>query len=226
MTITHASSPPLASTIARVRRTLIAVPLIAGGIALATLQLIVPWGERNQLGYEALAPIRDAAWTGIVIDSIAMIALGLGLSLVVCRLAPAKGAVWATVGAVLTSAGCVLFGLGAFGFATLVWHATDPSLVAPAEGAALLEYAVASPQHAMVFQMAGFLAFTIGTLLLCVALLRAGTVTRWLPIAVIVLTVALFVVPPRVDDFVQAAQMLCFAGIGVAYLWFARRAVS
>ena len=205
------------------RRVVIAAPAIIGALTTVVLLLTSPWGERNELSYEAVAPIRDAAWTGILLDSVATIAVGFGLSLVVCQLVHTKGAVWAHLGAVLASLGSVLFALGSFAFASLVWHVTEPALLPPAEGAAVMEYAVANPQHAILIQVAGFLTYTAGTLLLCVALLRAATITRWLPIAIIALAVAAFVLPTSAVDYVQAAQALCFASPGVIYPRSTRR---
>jgi hypothetical protein len=54
--------------------------------------------------------------------------------------------------------------------------------------------------------MAGFLLFTIGSILLLIALIRARTVPLWLPIAFLALVVAQFApVPSRILDFVQVA---------------------
>lgn len=219
-TAAHPRSTMVASGPApsRTRRVLITAPLVLGGLAIAVVLVLVPWGERNELSYGALAPIRDAAWAGIAVDAVAMAAVGVCLGLVVSRLARGAGAGWANVGGVLTAAGGVLFALGMYSFGALAWYATETAAISPAEGAALLDYAVANPQHGMLLQVVGFLTFTLGTLALSVALLRAATVPKWLPIAVIVLTAALFVAPARLQDLAQAAQMLVFAGIGVAYL--------
>ena len=71
-----------------------------------------------------------------------------------------------------------------------------------------MKYAVDNPQHGMVLQMAGFLLFTLGSIALFIALIRARTVPLWLPIAFFVLVVAQFTpVPGRVLDFVQVALM-------------------
>lgn len=217
-TVTQPNAVTTTPVLSQARRILIAAPLILGGLAVAVVLVMVPWGERNELSYEALAPLRDAAWAGIVVDALGIAAVGVCLALVVAQLVPGRGAVWANVGGVLTAAGGVLFAMGMYSFGSLAWYATDPAAISPSGGAALLDHAVANPQHGMLLQIVGFLAFTLGTLLLSVALLRAGTVTRWLPIGVIVLTVALFVAPGRVQDLAQAAQLLVLAGIGAAYL--------
>ena len=71
----------------------------------------------------------------------------------------------------------------------------------------LLEYAVANPDHGMLLQMGGFMLYTLGTLLLAGALLRAVSVPRWLPIAMVALTIAQFATSDRILDFVQIAAM-------------------
>ncbi|WP_431473749.1 DUF4386 family protein [Ornithinimicrobium sp. W1665] len=180
--------------------------------------VFVPWGQRNDLSYASLAPIRDAAWAGLLADALAMVAVGTGLAVVVGGLVRGRGRAWATAGGALTSVGAVVFALGASAFASLVWHATDPAVLSPDQGTALLAHAEANPGHGLLLHMVGFLTFTVGTLLLAVALLRAGTAPRWLPAAVVVLTVLLFAFPGRPQDLAQAAQMLVFAAIGVVYL--------
>ena len=72
-----------------------------------------------------------------------------------------------------------------------------------------MDYTVDHPEHGMVVQMAGFLLFTIGTVLLGIALIRSRAVPLWLPIAFLVLVVAQFApVPSRVLDFVQVGLMV------------------
>jgi hypothetical protein len=96
-----------------------------------------PWGERNAISYADLAPNRDAGWLGGLLDGVAFGVVGVTLGLVVCVVAPARGAVWATAGAVLTGLGGVLFAAGIGPRAT------------------------------------GFLLFTLGSLVLMVALWRS-----------------------------------------------------
>lgn len=201
-----------------VRRVLLAAPLVLGALTVAAVVLLQPWGERNDLTYATLAPHRDAVWTGVLLDGLAMAAIGISLALVVAHLARGRGSVWAGVGGVFTTAGGVFFAMGIYAFGSLAWYVTDPAVLDPAQGAALLEHAHAQPQHGMVLQMAGFLTFSLGVLLLCVALLRAGTVGRWLPVLVLVLTVAQFAAPVAILNGVQVAHLLALGAIGLASL--------
>ena len=209
-----------ASATVRRRRTdlLGVVPLGAGAGVVAVLLILTPWGARNEIGYAAVAPIRDAFWAGILLDGLAMVAVTLGLSLVVHGLVDRNGWVLATVGAVLAVAGGVAFALGGFGYATLAWHVTDASVVDPAAGAAVLESAIENPTHSLVVQIAGFLAMTLGMVLLALALVRSASVPRWLPAVVIATALLAFVVPPRLKDLAQAVQMAALVAIAVTSL--------
>jgi hypothetical protein len=190
-------------------RNLAAAGLALAATGLASVLLWHPWPTRDRFGYGDIAPIRDAMWQALVIDAMAFAVMAVTFSVVVCGLARVRGAVWATIGAAVTTLGGIAFAMGEFGFATLSWYATDTAAVSVESGTALMDYAVDHPEHGMVVQMAGFLLFTIGTVLLGIALIRSRAVPLWLPIAFLVLVVAQFApVPSRVLDFVQVALMV------------------
>ncbi|HEX2809701.1 MAG TPA: hypothetical protein VHN80_26350, partial [Kineosporiaceae bacterium] len=166
-----------------------------------------------------LVPVRDAAWAGSVIDGIGFAVTGLALGLAVCRLARRRGSVWATVGAVATTLGGIVFACGSVAFAVLMWFATSPDLVPVPTGTALLEHVAGHPGHLFVLQMSGFIGYSIGVLVLAVALWRSGSVPRWLPTVLGLLTVALFAgVEGRALDVVEAAQNAMLLGVAW-YLW-------
>jgi hypothetical protein len=192
---------------ARGRTLIIAATLALAAAAIGIVLLFRPWPVRNSFLYQELAPVRDAIWTAILVDGLAFAAIGLSLSLAVSLLARDRGARLANVGAIVTIVGAILFAMGAFAFASLTWYATDAAALPVAEGARLLEYAVANPEHVMLPQLIGFLLYTLGTLILAVALLRSGAVPRWLPLAIIGTTVAQFAVHDRALDFVQIGAM-------------------
>lgn len=216
MTATISPPPGTLTGAGQPHRILLAVGLGVSALTVAVLVLLQPWGERNALDYETLSVDRALSWSTILLDGLAMAALGICLSLVVTRLVPGRGAVLARVGGTLTAAGGVLFAMGMFAFASLAWYATEPGVLSPTDGSALLEHAVANPGHGMLVQIAGFLTVTLGVLVLCAALLRAGTVGRALPITVLVLSLAAFPVPPPVLNYLQAAQMVGLAALAVA----------
>lgn len=214
---TTVSPPPGTLTGARQpHRILLAAGLCASALTIAALVLLQPWGERNALDYETLSADRALTWSTILLDGVAMAALGICLALIVTRLLPDRGAVLARVGGTLTAAGGVLFAMGIYAFGSLAWYATDPAVLSPADGAALLELAADSAGNGRIVHVGGFLAFTLGVLVLCAALLRAGTLGRAVPITVLVLSVAAFLAPSSVLSYLQAAQMVGLAALAVA----------
>jgi hypothetical protein len=206
----------------RIRSALVSGVLALGAVAVAVIVLWQPWGERDHLSYADIAPHRDAAWLGSLIDGLAIAAIGVALGIVACRLAPGRGAAWATVGAVLTGFGGVAFCAGMVSFGSLAWYATDPAAVPPDAGNALLTYAVDHPGHLLGTQMAGFLLYTVGALVLMVALWRARAVPRWLPVAYLVLTLGVFATGGVVLNLVQAAQTLLLIPVAAYALRAAR----
>jgi hypothetical protein len=204
-----------APAIERTRATLVSGVLALAAVAVAVIVLWQPWGERNHLSYADIAPHRDAAWLGTLIDGLAIAAIGVTLGIVACRMAPLRGAVWATAGAVLTGFGGVAFCAGMVSFGSLAWYATDPAAVPPDAGSALMTYVVDHPGHLLGAQMAGFLLYTVGALVLMVALWRARAVPRWLPVAYLVLTIGVFALDGVALNVVQAAQTLLLVPVAV-----------
>jgi len=106
----------------RIRAAIVSAVLALGAVAIAVIVLWQPWGERDALSYEDIAPHRDAAWLGTLVDGLAIAAVGVTLALAVCRLVRARGAALATVGSVLTGFGGIAFFAGMFAFGSLSWY--------------------------------------------------------------------------------------------------------
>ena len=146
-----------------------AAALAACAATIAGLLVATPWGDRldsssdDFLDYDYLLEVRDAAWPSMLLDGFAFAVIGLALGLGVLHLTRTRGRVAALVGAVLTTAGGILFAMGAAAFATLGWFATAPGLP-DGSGRALVDYANDHPGHLMGLDMAGFVTFTLGTL--------------------------------------------------------------
>lgn len=206
---TSVSALPTASTaVSRARAAIVSAVLTLGAVAVAAVALWQPWGERDHFGYADLAPHRDAAWLGSVIDGLGFAALAITLGLAVCILAPARGSTWANIGAVVTGFGGVAFCAGMVSFGSFAWYATSTDAIPADSGTALITYTVNNPGHMMGLQMAGFLLVTLGSLVLMAALWRARSVPRWLPIGYLVLTVGLFALGGVALNIVQAIQTL------------------
>jgi hypothetical protein len=124
-----------------------------------------------------------------------------------------KGRVAALVGAVLTTAGGILFAMGGAAFASVVWFITADGLEDGA-GQSLVDYANDHLGHLMGIDMAGFVVTTVGSLVLAVALIRARAVPVPAVVTYLLLTVVQFVgLPGRVLDFVQIAMMVLLLGL-------------
>jgi len=200
---------------ARARRRVAAVGLGLGALTIAGLLVTTPWGERNATSYDEIAPVRDAAWAGMLADGIAFAVVGLLFSMTVLSLVRGRGRVPALVGAIVTSLGGLLFAMGSFAFASLAWYATS-SAIPVDTGKALLAYAAENPQHGFVPAMVGFLLFTVGSLLLAASLLRSRAVPLAAVIVFAALTLSQFAgVEGRGLDFVQIALMLLLTGLAV-----------
>ena len=119
------------------------VRLTAGALAAsaATVSVLLatnPWGEQLDSGaeqiltYDKLLEARDPAWPSMLVDAFAFAVIGLTLGLGVLHLARGRGRVAALIGATLTTAGGILFAMGATAFATLAWFVTADGLAAGA----------------------------------------------------------------------------------------------
>lgn len=199
----------------RARRRVAAVGLGVGALTIAGLLATTPWGERNATSYDEITTVRDAAWAGMLADGIAFAVVAALFSMTVLFLVRGRGRALALLGAIVTSLGGLLFAMGSLAFASLAWYATSPAIPVDT-GRALMAYAAENPQHGFVPAMIGFLLYTVGSLLLSVALLRG----RAVPVAAVIVFAALTLsqfagVDGRGLDLVQIALMLLLAGLAV-----------
>jgi hypothetical protein len=197
------------------RLRIVAAALALGALTVAAMLVWRPWGERNAFGYDDIAPIRDNLWVGSLVDGIGFAVVAVSLGLGTCLLVRGRGSRFANVGAVLATLGGITFAAGSAAHAAVGWVATS-DVISAHTGRALLDFIDDKGGRLMIPAVVGFLLVTLGTLLLATALLRSGALSRWVPIALIVLTVAQFPVPARVQDFVQIAYMallVCVAAL-------------
>jgi hypothetical protein len=222
MTITSHSSQSDATAVSgsTTRIRVVAGALGAAALTVAALLITTPWGDRYDssadevVDYDGLAAVRDGAWTGTLADGFAFAVLGLTLGIVTCHLARGRGSVAALTGAVLTTAGGILFAMGAMSFATLTWFASGVSEDA---GRSLVDYANDNTGHLLGATMAGFLFFTAGSLVLAAALFRARAVPVAGLAAYVALVLAQFVpFPGRALDYLQVAMMALILALAVS----------
>lgn len=216
-TTSAAAAPGVATTRLRV----VAVALAASAVTIGALLVTTPWGDRYNstadevLDYDRLAPVRDGAWAGLLADGIAFAVLGFTLSIVVCHLVKGRGRIAALVGSALATLGGICFAMGAFGFATITWFASG---ISESAGRELVDYANDHVAHLLGADMAGFASFTLGTLVLAAALLRARAVPVAAVATYVVLVVGQFVLSGRALDYLQIAMMALLLALAASVL--------
>lgn len=205
----------------RTRIRLLAVALALAAAVSAVNILGRPVLAVDTTSFEHVAPARDAVWrfalVGATSTGVAFTAAGLAG----CRLVTGRGARLATVSALLTALGGLGFAMGFFAMGATTWYAT--SAAAGDSAAALVDHIGAESLHAFGPQIAGFLMFVLGYLLLAVALWRSRAVPRWLPVGI----AATFVLGQLAGtgiafDVVNAP----FMGTMVALAWYVWRSVG
>jgi|1185.fasta_scaffold109242_2 hypothetical protein len=198
-----------------------AAALAASTVTVAGLLATTPWGDRLDSGsddvliYDKLLDVRDAAWSSMLLDSFAYAVIGMTLGLGVLHLVRSKGRIAALVGAVLTTAGGILFAMGGAAFATVVWFITADGL-SDGAGQSLVDYANDHAGHLMGIDMAGFVLTTVGSLVLATALIRARAVPVPAVVAYLLLTILQFIgLQGRVIDFLQIVMMALLLAFAV-----------
>lgn len=139
-------------------------------------------------------------------------------------LVPSRGRAVATVGAALVAVGMTANALSQATHGYLLYWASDPG-VAPSAGADVVAAAEAST--APVTLPVSFWSvplFAVGLLLVAVALWRAGTVPRWVPVGMVVAGVAAGAI--GTGPLMLGVLVLDVAVAGVALAHVARRAAD
>jgi hypothetical protein len=201
---------------------LVAAALAAASATLAALVLTHPWGERLDssadeiLSYDLIVENHANAWPAMLVDVFAFGVIAVCLAIGVAHLVRGRGRTVATVGAVLVVAGGILSAMGSFAFATVIYFAGN---LPEGPGLELVDIANDDVAHLLGVEMAGFLLFTLGSLVLAGALVRSMAVPRLFVALFVLLTIGLFAgLSGAAMDSVQAAQVLLAGGLAVP-LW-------
>jgi hypothetical protein len=193
--------------------------------ALALLSYLRPAGDGDSLpGYADVLPMRGYLWAFFVIAGVNLIVGVCAAALAALILAPERGARWATAGGSLLWLGAAVYGVGIGGWATVYYAATDPDVLRPSTGAALVDHLNDDALHMLAVPVAGAIMIAVGVVVISVGLWRARTVPRWVLICGVAASLAVFMLPPsRLAGVVsEAVSSLTTILVG----WYAWRGPS
>lgn len=220
---THVTSERKASAMSHQQPRQISVTLftllVLGVLMRATFLLWHPPFDTDFYDYETMAGLRESWFVmhffvgapGVVIAFVTF-----GMLAVTLASTGRVAQTLALAGTLVASAGALLFG---FGLAAegVVWQwTTDPAVIDPASGAALLRGIEAAPLTTPLIMLGSAVLIPLGVLLLLVAMLIARTVPRWLLIATFAILIIGAVVPPvpMVAAVSVALQSIALIAIG------------
>jgi hypothetical protein len=205
MSLTTSAAVPRPAARARTARSgrlalLFAVLLVtsvtAAGLSLLSLLKPIGAGGDTLPGYAALAPVREYAWALFTFAGVQMVVGVCAAALAAWILVPARGARWATLGGSLVWLGAGLYAVGIGGWAAVYYFGTDGAALGTATATRLIDRYNADAAHMLAVPVGGAALVMLGTLALAVALWRARSVPRWVPVVGALSAVATLVLPP------------------------------
>lgn len=190
-------------------------------VALSVLSAVKPIGAGGDAlpGFAAVAPLRGYAWGFFTFAGVQMVVGVCAAALATWILTPARGARWATVGGALVWLGAGAYAVGIGGWAAVYYFGTDPRL--GRAGAGLIDRFNHDGAHMMAVPIGGALLVTLGALLLAVALWRARSVPRWVPVLSALSGVATLLLAPDGPAGILAEAASSATTIAVG--WYAWR---
>jgi hypothetical protein len=191
-------------------------------VALSVVSYAKPIGNGDGLpDYAAIAGARGYVWGFFLVAGVQLVVGACAAALAAWLLVPGRGAHWATVGGSLVWLGAAIYGVGIGGWAAVYYFGTDPRALDPATAARLIDHVNDDTARMLAVPIGGALLVALGSIVLAVALWRARTVPRWVPVLGIVTAITGIVIPPDtvVGIIAEAASSATTAAIG----WYAWR---
>ncbi len=220
--MTTTASTQLQTTYRPIAGTLLALLIVGLGLR-ASFLLWHPPFDADLYDYDTIAPIRDD-WFAMHFFAGApgvLLAFGsFGMLAVLIVGGGRVGRLLAIVGTLIASMGAMLF---AFGLAAegAAWSwATNPDVIDPAAGAALLRGIEGEPLTPLIL-LGSSILIPLGVLIVLAALLVSRRVPRWLIIATVVILLASALIPPL--PVVAGVQVVIQSIALIAIGWFAVR---
>jgi hypothetical protein len=193
--------------------------------ALSLVSFLKPIGSGDGApAYADIADARSYVWAFFVIAGVQLVIGASAAALAGWLLAPRRGSRWATAGASLIWLGAALYGVGIGGWATVYYFGTDPRVLDPAVATRLIDHVNHDTARMLAVPIGGALLIAIGSLVLSVALWRARSVPRWLPIVTAIIAVATVLLPPDQVGGLIAEAVSSATTIAIGwYVWQAAR---
>jgi len=184
---------------------------------LSVVSFAKPLGDGDLPDYAALASHRSYVWTFFAAAGVQLVIGATVAAVAAMVLAPNR---WGTVGGSMIWIGAALYGVGIGGWAAAYYFGSDPSL-APAAAVGLIDRINDDAGHLLAIPIGGALLIGLGTLVLAVALWRARSVPRWVPIVGALTAVATIVAPP--DTVAGLVAEAASSATTIAIGWYAWR---
>jgi len=189
--------------------------LAVGAVARFVFVATHPPVDHHLFEYETIAPMREQWWLLHFYGAGFGFILAFGSLAILTVIACRRTRVLATVGGVIATLGAILTALG-FAAEGVTWaYATDPKVIDPDAGAALLHNLGEYPAMIDDPILTGFLLIPIGVLLQLVALWIARAVPRWLVYTTLgVLVLSQLPLPTVVIGVTTALEALVLIALG------------
>jgi hypothetical protein len=189
--------------------------------ALSFVSFVKPIGDGDGApAYADIADMRSYVWAFFIIAGVQLVVGATAAALAGWLLAPRRGSRWATAGASLIWLGAALYGVGIGGWATIYYFGTDARVLDPAVATRLIDHVNDDAARMLAVPIGGALLIAIGSLVLSVALWRARSVPRWVPIGGAIAAIATVLLPPDgvAGLIAEAASSITTIAIGW-YVW-------
>jgi hypothetical protein len=195
-------------------------------LALSVVSYAKPIGNGDGLpDYAAIAGARGYVWAFFLVAGVQLVVGACAAALAAWLLVPSRGARWATVGGSMVWLGAAIYGVGIGGWAAVYYFGTDPGALDPATAARLIDRVNDDTARMLAVPIGGALLVALGSMVLAVALWRARTVPRWVPVLGLVTAITGIVIPP--DTIVGIVAEAASSATAVAIGWYAwRRSVQ
>lgn len=162
---------------------LLAIVLLLTSIGGIAVGLWYPEGDDgDRYTYAHIQSIQDAWWGWHVFAGVNLVLGVCASALAGWILVKTRGTVLALIGGSVMWLGAALYGVGLGALASIFYFGAETAALDEPSGAKLLDYAQDHFARLYGPLLAGALLVALGTIILAVALWRAKTVPRWVPI--------------------------------------------